>query len=132
MATYPSHWPRPKTYSSESGRATRPTALINRITEEEKEALYLRRITTRALAQKYGVNESYVSKLFPGKAVNADSLRQMKIDKRELRAVRKQFRLSLAAKVLEGVLSTAKAADEARITYREMARAVKYVREGGK
>lgn len=128
--TYPDHWPKPKKYTSETGRATHPKALINRITEAEKQALYERKITTRALAAKYGVNESYVSKLFPGKVKNTETLRQMQKDKRELRAVRKAFRVSLAKRVLNNELSTAEAAIQARITYREMARTVKAVRTG--
>lgn len=129
MTTYPAHWPKPRTYTSESGRATRPNALINRVTEAEKQALFDRKITTRALAAKYEVNESYVSKLFSGKAVNTETLRQLQKDKRELRAVRKLYRIGLAQKVLDGEMSTANAAVAANITYREMARTVKALRE---
>lgn len=126
--TYPDHWPKPKKFSSDGSRATRPTALIYLITEAEKQALYDRKITTRALAAKYGVNESYVSKLFPGKVKNTETLRQMQKEKRELRAVRKAFRVALAKRVLAGELSTSDAAIQARVAYREMARTVKAVR----
>jgi hypothetical protein len=129
MATYPDKWPKPRLYSSEKGWATRHNAFINRITEQDKEDLYNRKVTTRAIAAKYDVNESYVSYLFPGKGPVSNPVKQAEIAKAELRATRKAYRMELAAKVLKGELSTVEAADQACIASRGMARAVKLLRD---
>jgi len=123
--TYPAHWPRPYKYTDSTHRATRRNSLLSLITEEDKIALYQRRITTRALALKYKVTECYVSKLFPGKAPIEETTRDRVKAKKDLHIVRRQFRATLVVRVLAGELSTAQAADAARISYRSMARAVK-------
>ena len=56
---YPPAWPAPN--------PLKPRTLHSRISEEDKKDLYNRRVTTRALAKKYGVTEKWLSYVFPGK-----------------------------------------------------------------
>lgn len=111
---YPDSWPKPNTKF--------PRAVTSRITEQEKEALYNRSITTRALAERLGVREKWLSVLFPGK-VPAFSR-----DKRVLRAVRKEFRDLQAKAVIAKTLKIHQAAVICRISYRSMARAVQIMK----
>ena len=112
---YPDRWPKPS-YS-------RPRAVASRITERQKTDLYNRRISTRDLAKILGVNESYLSSLFPTK--EAPDARAKKV----LIGVRKEFRKVQVDKVLAGALEIGAAALICRVSYRTMARSVQQVRE---
>ena len=113
--SYPNSWPK---------ASSRTDALASKVTEEQKEALYNRKITTRELAKLLRVNESYLSSLFPTKA-QPDSQA-----KRVLIAIRKEFRQTQAVKVAHKQLTTEQAALICRTSYRTMARAVQLAREG--
>lgn len=112
--TYPDTWPKPS--------SKRPKALASRITEQQKHDLYNRSITTRALATLLGVQEAYVSHLFPGKAPTTSSCKKV------LTAVRKEFRTAQAVRVLQGQITITQAAHICSIHYRNMARAVQHLK----
>lgn len=114
---YPISWPLP---------TSRTNAVASRITHDQKKALYEREITTRDLAKTLNVREAYLSFLFPGKGPTLVRA------KKALLAVRKEYRLSYAKKVIEGLMTTDQAATAARIPYRSMARAVQALRVQGK
>ena len=115
---YPASWPKPI--------PSRPQALVTRISDTDKLALYERKLTTRALAAKYGVTEPWVSTLFPGKVKSLTACMQ---SKKELAAVRKEHRLHLAALVINKTTSVLEASQTCRVSYRTMARAVQELRE---
>lgn len=106
--SYPSHWPRPN--------KTRPTALQTRITEQQKEDLYHRRITTRDLAKQLNVHERYLSYMLPGKVPI--------IDKKPLIEARKAFKLEMGKQVIQGKYTIRQAADASNVTYNTMRRFV--------
>ena len=114
---YPADWPKPC--------KLRPNSLISKITDEEKRKLYNRELTTRALAAQYRVKETWVSTLFPGKV---QALSVLIKNKKILTKARKEFRTAQAALVIAGELSTVKAAEVCRVSYRSMARAVQHLR----
>ena len=97
----------------------RPGTFLESVSREDKLALFNRRITTRALAQKYEVAECYVSQLFPGK-IKGNSR-----SKSVLLAARREYRKVVAAKVLKGELALQTAAAELHIHERTMRRALK-------
>ena len=107
---YPTKWPKPN--------PLRPNSLKTRITEQQKEDLYLRKITTRDLAKILGVAEKYLSFTFSGKEPI------YKYNKRPLVEARREFRAELAKKILEGVYTTAQAADLACVSNNTMYRAL--------
>lgn len=115
---YPASWPKP--------RKSRPDSLVSRITDEEKRQLYERELTTRDLAKRYDVRETWVSTLFPGKVEGASTyIRQKKV----LTKIRKEYRFSQAALVLAGNMSTKEASKVCKISYRSMARAVQILKK---
>lgn len=95
--------------------AGKPGSFVNRVSHDELVDLYNRRITTRALALRYGVSEKWCSSLFTGKR----PLEQKQV-KRLARAEMRQF---YAALVLKGT-SVADAADLACCSYSTMRRIV--------
>lgn len=107
---YPEHWPKPN---------KRPKALASRITEEQKEKLYNRQITTRDLAKELDVHEQYLSYMFPGKVAV--------INKKPLIEARKLYKLDLARQVKEGKYTITQAAAMAYTSYNTMRRFVKKV-----
>lgn len=111
--TYPSDWPK--------ADPRRPKSLVSLITEQEKSDLYARKITARQLAEKYGVWESWVSTLFPGRV---ESLTAALKGKKQLTAARRGFRKEQAQLVKEGKQSILAASEACRVSYRTMARAV--------
>lgn len=115
---YPSSWPKPNPYS-------RPNSIASRISESQKDALYAREITTRALSTILNVRESSLSHLFPGKRALEPN------NKPELIAIRKTFRHLQALAVLEKRLSIKEAADIVNLSYRSMARVVQTIRNSG-
>lgn len=115
---YPENWPKPC--------KLRPNSLISRITDEEKRQLYNRELTTRELAKRYNVRETWVSTLFPGKV---EAISVLIKNKKVLTRARKEYRVSQAALVLSGNLSTVEAAKVCKISYRSMARAVQAARK---
>jgi predicted transcriptional regulator len=113
--TYPNSWPRPSYANIKS--------VVYRITEQQKEDLYSRKVTTRDLAKVLGVREDYLSSLFPGK------IEPMERGRKELLQVRKEFRAEFARKVLSGELTLKKAGVLARTPYRTMARIVQTLKK---
>lgn len=113
MQPYPHFWPPPD--------PKRPTALASRITEEQKLALYNRRITTRALAKELGVHEQYLSYKFPHKIPI--------LSKTLLVQARKEYKLSIAKRVLANELTVKKAAVLAHVSYNTMTRFVAKARQ---
>lgn len=118
---YPATWPKPNT--------KKPKSVVTTITEEQKLALYNREITTKDLANLLKVGSTYLSALFPGKIT---SITANTPKKRELLAIRKEYRALQAKRVLAGALTIQMAADELRISYRSMARAVERIRPAPK
>lgn len=116
MANYPNHWPRPD-------ENTRKNSLILRITEQDKERLFNRDITTRALAVKLGVREAYLSHIFPGKTETGAKGKPLLI------AARREFRLIQAKLALEKSITIKQAASICNLSYRSMARAVQHLKE---
>ena len=110
---YPTSWPLP---------TSRPNSVVSRITHDQKKDLYERNITTRDLAKTLKVREVYLSQLFPGKGPTLTRA------KKALLVTRKEYRLSYAKKVIEGLLKVDQAATAVRISYRSMARAVQTLR----
>lgn len=108
MRPYPVTWPTPD--------PKRPDALVTRITEAQKLALYNRQITTRALAKELGVHEQYLSYKFPHKVPV--------LDKRDLVQARKEYKLAIAKRVIAGEFTTKKAATLAHVSYNTMTRFV--------
>ena len=115
---YPENWPKPC--------KLRPNSLVSRITDEEKRQLYEREVTTRDLARRYSVRETWVSTLFPGKT---EAISVLIKNKKVLTKARKEFRMSQAQLVLGGKLSTVEAAKTCKTSYRSMARAVQTLRK---
>lgn len=113
MQPYPAFWPLPN--------AKQPTLLQSRITEQEKLDLYNRVITTRDLAKKLGVHERYLSSVFPHKVPI--------VDKRELAKVRKDFRMAIAAKVVQKALSVKAASEQCHVSLTTMNRYIKKHKE---
>ena len=115
MATYPDHWPK---LTEES----RKNSLITRVTEQDKEDLFNRVITTRDLAKKLGVREAYLSHVFPGKVEISSKGKPLLI------AARREFRLSQAKLALKKKLTVKQAANICNLSYRSMARAVQHLK----
>lgn len=105
---YPDSWPKPD--------PSKPETLPSRITEDDKVALYNRRITTRALAAQYNVSEKWLSNLFPGK-------RPLE-RKTEKRLARAEFRRMHAQRAVKGEVSIQDAAVAACCSYSTMRRIV--------
>mgnify|MGYP000965452289 CR=1 FL=1 len=100
--------------------------LRERITAQQREDLYNRRITTREMASQLGVSETHLSRTFPGKIPGqAQATRK---EKRILLAVRNEFRDKLAAEVIAGRLDRRKAARTANCSERTMWRHIAHVR----
>lgn len=113
MHPYPPSWPTrdPKD----------PTALRSRITEDQKQDLYNRRVTTRALAAELNVHENYLSSQFPGKAPVKDPKKLIK--------ARKEFRLEIARLVLTGKYNIKQAAATVHCSYNTMFRLVQQAKQ---
>ena len=105
---YPTEWPKPD--------PLRPSSLRTRITEQQKEDLYLRKTTTRDLAKMLNVAEKYLSVMYPGK--------EPIYNKRPLIEARREFRVEVAKKILEGQYTTSQAADIACVSVNTMYRAL--------
>ncbi len=103
---YPTRWPKknPK----------KPGSLVSRITEQQKEDLFNRVITTRELAKTLGVHEKYLSFAFPGKVEI--------FDKKPLVEARRTYRLAVALDIMAGKLSTKEAAALVHVSYNTMQR----------
>lgn len=114
---YPASWP--------AANPLRPDAVPALITESEKRDLYVRNITTRELALKLQVKESYLSSLFPGKEPARDKMKKI------LRASRREYRTEYAKLVLKGQVSMQEASNLSKVPYRSMARAVQALRAQG-
>lgn len=112
---FPDVWPKPD--------PAKPYTLASRITQQDKLDLYNRVITTRALALKLEVREAYLSHMFPGKAPTHAASRRI------LFSARREYRLALAKKVLDGGLSIKQVATSAKVPYRSLARSVKALKE---
>lgn len=110
--TYPDDWPKPNPF--------KPLALANRITEQQKEDLFHRRVSTRDLARELKVHEKYLSDQFPGKVETPK--------KRDLITARKTYRLALALGALEGKYTVKKASEMAYVSYNTMQRIFKEVK----
>lgn len=95
--------------------AGKPGSFVYKVTHDELVDLYNRRITTRALALRYGVSEKWCSSLFTGKR----PLEQKSVK----RLARTEMRAFYAALVLKGT-SVADAADLACCSYSTMRRIV--------
>jgi len=110
---YPATWPKPN--------PKKPKELASRITEQQKQDLYERRITTRELAKLLEVHENYLSFRFPHKV----PLPNVK----ELQKARKEFKLAIAHQVVEGRYTITEGSKAAFVSYNTMCRLVKKVRE---
>ena len=100
--------------------------LRERITAQQREDLYNRRITTRELASQLGVSETHLSRTFPGKIPGqAQATRK---EKRVLLAARNEFRDKLAEDVIAGRLDRKKAALTANCSERTMWRHIANIR----
>lgn len=108
MKLYPDTWPK--------ANPKRPLTLASRITEQQKNDLYQRKITTRDLAKLYNTHEKYVSALFPGK--------EPIYDKKPLMEARKAFKLAIAKEILEGKYTITQGAEVACVCYNTMLRFV--------
>lgn len=106
--SYPSFWPK--------ADPLKPELLQSRITEQQKEDLYSRKVTTRELAKLLEVHETYLSYRFPFKLPV--------VDKKPLIEARKAFKLEIAVQVLKGRYSIQQAADAAYVSYNTMQRFV--------
>ena len=103
---YPSFWPRPD--------HRKPKSLKTRITEQQKQDLYDRKITTRDLAKILNIHERYLSYTFPGKVEV--------INKKPLIEARKAYKVEIAKQILEGKYSIVQAARVANVSYNTMQR----------
>lgn len=110
---YPATWPKPN--------PRKPEELASRITEQQKQDLYERRITTRDLAKLLGVHENYLSFRFPHKVPLPDV--------KELQKARKEYKLAVARQVLEGKYTVSEASKVAFVSYNTMSRFVKKAKE---
>lgn len=106
---YPAHWPGPT--------PKRPQDLASRITEAQKEALYNRRITTKALAKELGCSMQHLSSRFPGKIPGID-----RSAKTVLVLARKEYKIELGKEILQGKYTIAQAAVQACVSYNTMQR----------
>lgn len=118
---YPDTWPK--------ANPKAPLSAVSRITEAQKLALYNRETTSKAVALALNVGATYISTLFPGKVI---SMTASTPKKKALLDVRREYRALQAKRVLDGHLTIQKAADELRISYRSMARAVEAIRPPAK
>lgn len=114
---YPASWPK--------ANPLRPDAVPALISEAEKRDLYVRNITTRELALKLRVKESYLSSLFPGKEPARDKMKKL------LRATRREYREQYARLVVKGQITMTDASRLSKVPYRSMARAVQALRAAG-
>lgn len=105
---YPTFWPKHD--------PRKPDSLQSRISEHQKQDLFNRRVTTRALAKVLGVHEKYLSYKFYTKV--------KVIDKKPLTDARKLYKLEIGIQVLEGKYSIQEAANVAYVSYNTMQRFV--------
>lgn len=105
---YPSSWPRPNKH--------RPDSVASRITDQQKQDLFNRVVTTRDLAKALNVHERYLSSLFPGKAPITN--------KKPLIEARKLFKLEVAKLVIAETYTLSQAAKVANVSYSTMRRFV--------
>lgn len=105
---YPSFWPKSDPH--------KPNSLQSRITENQKQDLFNRRVTTRALAKVLGVHEKYLSYKFYTKV--------KVVDKRPLTEARKLYKLEIGIQVLKGKYTIQEAANVAYVSYNTMQRFV--------
>lgn len=103
---YPAHWPKPNRH--------KPATLATRITEQQKQDLYNRKVTTRELATILGVHERYLSQHYSGKVPV--------LDKKPLIEARKAFKLEIAKQILDGKITGRQASKIANVSYRTMVR----------
>lgn len=126
--TYPDDKPYPLDWDAQRRKPGshyyRPGTLLETVTTEDKLALYNRRLTTRALAEKYSVKENTISALFPGK-VPHESRRASRSAKTALLATRREYRRVVAERVVKGELSLKAAAESLHVHPRTMRRALK-------
>lgn len=111
---YPASWPK--------ANPLRPTAVVSLVTHDQKRDLYVRNITTRALALELNVKETYLSFLFPGKEPARSKM------KRALRGVRHEYRMVYAQRVIDKELTLTQASELSKVSYRTLARAVQSLR----
>lgn len=102
-------------------------SLIERITPEHLAAYNDRSLSTRQIAEIYGLTPEYVVRTLPKREIRnkqADIL----ASQRRLRAVRMEFRDSLARQVVAKTITVEEAAKKAHCTVRNLYRHVKKVR----
>lgn len=119
--TYPNTWPRPV--------ANKPEIVASRITEQQKEDLYNRKISTRDLALILGIREEYLSTLFPGK-IEAPA-KAHEASRKLLLETRKEYRNTFGRRVLAGELTVSKAGVLSRTPYKTMSRVVNALKKRG-
>lgn len=103
-------------------KPTKRTPLASRITPEDLKDYLARRISTADIAEKYGTTMEYAVRKLPKRPPNVQP------DKKALRQVRKEFRLSLAARVHTKELTIDEACDRAHCSVREMYRCLSQYR----
>jgi AraC-like DNA-binding protein len=106
---YPAAWPK--------ANPRRATTLASRITEQDKEDLYAKKVTAADIALKYGMHEVYVTSVFPGRENKHAS-------KRTLIEARQAYRLELARQVMLGQHTILEAANIAHVSACTMTRMV--------
>lgn len=103
-------------------------ALAERIDPAHLEAYHNRSLSTKELAKLYGLTSAYVVRTLPKRPI-----KNKKVDifegQRHLRALRKEFRDGLAAKVIDKQMTVEEAAKTAHCTVRNLYRHIKAVRE---
>lgn len=103
----------------------RSPTLRERLTQQDRDDLHHRRVTTTALAKKLGVSLCHLSRTCPGKIPGL--LKTAKTEKKGLLIARNEYRHKLALEVIAGRLSRQKAVDQAscsdRTFWRHMANA---------
>ena len=93
----------------------------DRMTQEQKDALYYRRKSVRQLAKELGVTENYLTHAMPERAP--------KRNPQLLRAARRLFQLQVAREVTEGKHTVQAGSDLACVSERTMYRRITEVRE---
>lgn len=103
----------------------RPT-LREKVTPQQLDDLYNRRITGRALAAELGVTENWLSRNFSGKVPGL--VRTARAQKKELFAARTAYRDSLARRIRAGEMTRSDACAIAHCSERTMSRHISRVK----
>jgi len=105
---------------------TRPKTLRERITQQQIDDLWNRRISTNQLAKDLGVSANYLCRRYPGRSPQvpsiSESFRRSATAKRQLKQARDQFRVNLLLEAQAGTITMVEAATRAHCTVRTLYR----------